>query len=207
MVDALSIAVSFPPITGAHTLLSIICLSSDTMTSFASCPLVRNASLTLILAVLLFPISSLCRFITSATSCVVGDVLTDLGTVPPVFVTNASSFVRVDLVTIRSVGTGTLRCSLTGDCTVCAGCCGTDSISGAGVSAGMSSGSGGGVGGVSRSRSCTPIVSSSAIPISTAAIPISPDGGVASAVTGVQTCALPIYLLECRLIQAVVWVV
>ena len=147
MVDALCIAVSLPPITGAHTLLSIICLSSDTMTFFASCPLVRNASLTLMLAVSLLPISSLCRFITSSTSCVVGD----LGTVPPVFVTNASLFVRVDLVTIRSVGTGTLRCSLTGDCTVCVGCCGTGSMSGAGISAGMSSGSGGGVGGVSRS--------------------------------------------------------
>ena len=112
----------------------------------------------------------------------VGAVLADLGTVPPVFVTNASSFVRVDLVTIRSVGTGILRCSLTGDCTDCAGCCGTGSISGAGVSAEMSSDSGGDVGdvgrgGVGRSRSCTPVLSS-------ASIPISSGGGVASAATG-----------------------
>ena len=195
MVDALCIAVSLPPITGAHTLLSIICLSSDTMTFFASCPLVRNASLTLMLAVLLLPISSLCRFITSSTSCVVGDVLTGPGTVPPAFVTNASSFVRVDLVTIRSVGTGTLRCSLAGDCTVCAGCCGTGSMSGAGVSAEMSSGSGGGVGDVGRSC-CAPIVSSSAVPIS-------PDGGVASAATGTGTGIPPPHIGRRNLENAV----
>ena len=128
MVDALSIADSLPPITGTHTLLSIICLSSDTMTFFASFPLVRNASLTLMLAVLLLPISSLCRLITSSTSGVAGAALADLAVVPPTFFMNASSFIRADLVTIRQVGAGALCSSLTSDCTECADCCGAGCV-------------------------------------------------------------------------------
>ena len=111
------------------------------MTFLASSPLVHNASLTLMLAVLLLPISSLWRFITFSTLCVDCAVPADLAVVPSVLVANASSFVRADLVTIRSVGAGALRGSHTGDCTGCASWWGTGSLSSVGVSTGVLSGS------------------------------------------------------------------